>query len=126
MKPVFQTIFDAVKGNCLQASLASALEVSLDEVPNFMERDDDDWYGALNGWLRKNYGVQVVCVPAGDWVPPGIHLTGGMGARGLEHVVVGRDGAMIHDPHPKNGGLTEEKEHWLFVAVNPAILRRAE
>ncbi|KKM20550.1 hypothetical protein LCGC14_1644400, partial [marine sediment metagenome] len=115
-----QTIFDAVKGNCLQASLASALEVSLDTVPDLAERDD--WYEALNTWLRETYGVEVVCVPAGGWTPPGIPLTGGMGARGLEHVVVCKGGAMIHDPHPKNGGLSEEKEHWLFVAVEPANL----
>jgi hypothetical protein len=122
VKPVFQTVFDAIKGNCLQASLASALELSLEAVPDLIQRDD--WHEALNKWLRETYGVEVVCVPAGGWTPPGIHLTGGKGARGLEHVVVSKDGAMIHDPHPKNGGLSEEKEHWLFVVVDPANLRR--
>lgn len=122
MKPVFQTIFDAVKGNCLQASLASVLEVPLDVVPDLAERDD--WYEVLNGWLRENYGVEVVCVPVNGWIPPGIHLTGGDGGRGVEHIVVGQDGAMIHDPFPGSEGLKEEKQHWLFVVVNPADLRR--
>ena len=113
-----QTVFDNVKGNCLQASLASALELPLEAVPNFIERED--WFEAVSAWLSENYGVRLICIPVNGWVPPGIHLTGGMGARGLEHIVVGQDGAMIHDPHPKGGGLSEEKEHWLFVAVDPA------
>ena len=120
MKPVFQTVFDSVKGNCLQASLASVLEVSLDEVPDLAERDD--WYGMLNKWLRETYGVEVVCIPVGGWTPPGFHLTGGDGGRGMEHVVVGKDGEMIHNPYPRAGGLSEEKQHWLFVVVNPARL----
>ena len=123
MKPVFQTVFDSVKGNCLQASLASVLEVPLDEVPDLAERDD--FLEALNKWLRETYGVEVVCIPAGGWTPPGIHLTGGLEPGGLEHIVVGRDGEMIHNPHPRGGGLKEEKEHWLFVVVEPANLRRA-
>ncbi|KKN69257.1 hypothetical protein LCGC14_0442520 [marine sediment metagenome] len=121
MKPVFQTVFDAVKGNCLQASLASALEVPLADVPDLAERDD--WYEAMNKWLRETYGVEMVCIPTGGWTPPGIHLTGG--DAGLEHVVVGKDGKMIHNPYPDGGELIEEKQHWLFVVVEPAGLRRS-
>lgn len=35
MKPVHQTIFDSSKGNCLSAAIASILELSIDDVPNF-------------------------------------------------------------------------------------------
>jgi len=122
VKPVMQTVFDVVKGNCLQASLASALEVPLEEVPDLAEHDD--WYEAMNEWLRETYGVELVCIPTGGWAPPGIHLTGGDGGRGLEHVVVGKNGVMIHNPYPNGGTLNEEKQHWLFVVVNPANLRR--
>ena len=122
MKPVMQTVFDSVKGNCLQASLASVLEVPLDDVPDLAERDD--WYEAMNAWLRETYGIEMVCVPVGGWIPPGIHLTGGDGGRWIEHIVVGKDGMKIHDPYPKSEGLSEEKQHWLFVVVNPANLQR--
>lgn len=39
MKKVYQTTVDKGKGNCMQAAIASLLELSLDEVPNFIEFD---------------------------------------------------------------------------------------
>lgn len=40
MKPVYQTIFCNVKGNCYAAIIASLLEKTIEEVPNFIEQDD--------------------------------------------------------------------------------------
>lgn len=40
MTPVFQTIIDPVKGNCMQAAYASILDLPLDEVPNFVAEPD--------------------------------------------------------------------------------------
>ena len=37
MKKVFQTIVDKDHGNCMQAVIASLLELTLDKVPNFIE-----------------------------------------------------------------------------------------
>lgn len=39
MKKVFQTIVDKGKGNCMQAVVASLFDLSLEEVPNFIEFD---------------------------------------------------------------------------------------
>lgn len=40
MKPVYQTIFCNVKGNCYAAIIASLLEKTLEDVPNFIEQED--------------------------------------------------------------------------------------
>ena len=39
MKKVYQTVVDKDKGNCMQATIASILELPLDDVPNFIEFD---------------------------------------------------------------------------------------
>lgn len=39
MKKIYQTIVDKGKGNCMQATIASILELPLKEVPNFIEYD---------------------------------------------------------------------------------------
>jgi len=40
MIPVYQTIVDKNKGNCMQAAIASLLEMNLNEVPNFIESNN--------------------------------------------------------------------------------------
>lgn len=37
MTPVFQTIISGTNGNCMQAALASLLDLQLDEVPDFKQ-----------------------------------------------------------------------------------------
>ncbi len=51
MKPVFQTISNAVNGNCLAAIVASLLEQSIEEVPNFVEAKD--WFVVMQEYMFK-------------------------------------------------------------------------
>jgi hypothetical protein len=37
MTPVFQTIISGTEGNCMQAAIASLIDLPLEEVPNFKE-----------------------------------------------------------------------------------------
>lgn len=55
MKPVFQTIIDEKRGNCLSAALASILEIDLAAVPNFMEiaGTDGDFHSLVDEWLAS-------------------------------------------------------------------------
>jgi len=49
--PVFQT-----GQNCLQASIATVLDLDLDDVPNFVKKgrkDNWNWLGALRKWAKK-------------------------------------------------------------------------
>lgn len=57
MKPVFQTIIDRGRGNCLTACLASLLHRELHEVPNFAAdaedagENDTGFWDRLYAWL---------------------------------------------------------------------------
>lgn len=44
MKPVFQTIIDGAKGDCMRATVASLLELELEQVPHFILFSDDVWW----------------------------------------------------------------------------------
>jgi hypothetical protein len=89
-----------VYGNCLQASVASALGLDLDAVAHFAAFAW--WEPALRLWLRGR-GL--------DWrqvggVPPGRSIVIGPTARGTgDHAVVGDGGEIAWDPHPSRAGL---------------------
>ena len=51
MRPVFQTEFEEGRGNALQACVSSLLELSLEDVPNFIEFAD--YRQTMNEWLAK-------------------------------------------------------------------------
>ena len=56
MKPTDQTQFvgEGVGGNCVQASVASILELPLDEVPHFLAVAPSpvEWEFAMEDWLE--------------------------------------------------------------------------
>lgn len=52
MTPVYQTDFSNGSGNCLQASLATLLDLPLESVPHF--RVMDGWFATMFSWLREN------------------------------------------------------------------------
>lgn len=52
MIPIFQTIVHKKKGTCLQAAIASLLEMPISKVPNFIAAKD--WFHALYEFLTKN------------------------------------------------------------------------
>jgi hypothetical protein len=55
MIPVYQTINNAVNGNCLAAVWASLLHLDLRKVPNFVE--SEDYIETLNDFI-ESYGLQ--------------------------------------------------------------------
>ncbi len=120
MIPIQQTILHTktTKGNCLQAALASILELSLNDVPIF---EGDNWYLQLMHWLEDCFGIELV-----RWdyevVFKGYYLVTGQSPRGdFKHIVVYKYGTMAHDPHPDKTGLTKIESTWLLVPFNPAI-----
>jgi len=56
----------------------------------------------------------VVRMPIMSFKPAGVHFMGGMGPRGLRHLVVAENGEMAYDPHPEGGGLVEQ-EDWILM-----------
>jgi len=127
MTPVFQTDRTATSGNCLQASLASVLEVPIETVPHFSrDESDETFYDAVRCWLIREHGLTFMCFPDSFWSEhqPVYHLISGKTPCGTEHVVVARDGAVVHDPagHPPERvkALLAERTYWFFIAVDPS------
>jgi len=107
MKPVYQTTFGD-NGNCVSAALASILDLPISAVPTFSQGErraaEIDAFLAPYGytWLRASTGP--------DWrdhVPDVYHTMSGTSPRGRHHMVVGRGGRMVHDPHPNGGGIRD-------------------
>lgn len=130
MKPVLQTKFATPAsdreggehlGNCMQASVASILELPLEDVPHFAAFAED-WWPKLRDWLDERGFMLVVAEP--ELQQRGFCLAIGQSPRGpYNHVVVFEDGELAHDPNPAGGGLAEVSELWLLVAKNPARLQ---
>jgi len=118
MIPVFQDKFyesgveeAKQRGNCWSAALASLLELPLAAVPNFVEIDvlgGPNWWWLTDKYLGLlDYEIKYA---RPNSVPAGFYLASGPSPRGtiecpIYHVVIAKDGKMIHDPHPSQAGI---------------------
>jgi len=123
MIPVDQTKLHSktVNGNCLAASLASILEMSLSEIPEFEEgQDDGNWWPRLLSWL-ESIGFTLL-----HWneevVLPGYYMVMGTSPRdkSINHQVIYKHGELSHDPHPSKEGIIKIKEVMVLVPLDPA------
>ena len=133
MRPVDQTRFGAPDGNCMEACVASILELELGGVPD-LAVSGDDWHDTLADFLAR-FDLEPLELDArktrGIWVPTGFHIISGKSPRGnFLHAVVGLGGKMVHDPHPNREGLAKEEQWIVFVVrflsdtLNPAKVER--
>jgi hypothetical protein len=115
------------KGNCWQTAVACVLEVDPDTMPSQVDsyyedkRDDGSvvlrmsYNNPLQAYLKKHHGLAYV-----EFHYPeeafanirvrGYHIMTGETVRsadynGMRHVVVGKDGQVVWDPHPSRAGL---------------------
>jgi len=127
VKPVYQTIFGPPHGNCLQAAVASILELNLDEVPNFMAVESEgDWLDIYIDFMARQ-GLQPLFLDIEQmgqvepgWVPLGWHLMSGVSPRcaPYHHEIVCYRGEPIHDPYPGGGCELKTQEHWtVFISA---------
>ena len=129
MKPIMQTIFKPPLGNCLQATIASVFELSLNDVPNFAEYfnfddpDDRKWDDKFQEWLASKgcYSLDLDATQGLDviWKPRGYHLIGGPSPRGdYDHAIVGHNGEAVHDPFPDGNCELIKHDSWtIFVSI---------
>jgi hypothetical protein len=108
------------KGNCTEASVASILGLTLDQVPDFRANGDD----ALSFWdafetFINSYGFHVMMLP-GDHVPDVLYLASGLSPRGVHHMVLMRSGQIVHDPHPSKAGIGKVEQVRILVPFDPA------
>lgn len=98
------------RGNCLQAVIASLLDLPLDEVPHFVKEHVDSggqlhWWDQMWKWLAaRGWAIHAAGLDT--------HRTENLMAsgpsprgNGIHHVVIYRDGEMVHDPHPDRSGI---------------------
>lgn len=123
MRPVDQTEFGE-RGNCVQACVASLLELPLEAVPHFLldengELDEHRAWKRMDTWLAGRGLERKMFYLWPGWEKcmraQGFHLIGGDGPRSRGHLVVGCSGTMIHDPHPSRAGLVKPEEFWFLV-----------
>lgn len=110
MKPVMQTVFGE-NGNCMQACIASLLELPLEEVPHFPIHGQ---FLALERYLRQ-FDIQPVGFPVATIRPYGVYYIGtGMSKRGRRHAVVCKNLLVVHDPHPDDTGIDDPDIDYFF------------
>lgn len=85
-------------GRCFNACLASILELKERQVPDF---PDKGFRQAVDDFLAP-FGL-VYRRTSKSVAPFGYHTIEGISPRGGLHAVVGKDGKVVHDPHPQDG-----------------------
>ena len=127
-----QTDFTPGKGNALQACIATALGLSLEQVPNFIDLPGD-FYTHLRRFLaERGLGFMKIVLEENEIFKmpfdPGqaVCLIAGKSPRGShKHICVGKieDGVpiMLFDPHPDDTFI-EGNPVWIgmFVSLDPA------
>lgn len=115
-----QTILhgEATAGNCMQAAVASLFGLSLADVPHFAADGDRCHLGLMN--FAECHGFDLVYEGKAT-SRDGLYLACGQTERGTHHMVVYRDGALWHDPHPSRAGLAKLDFVYFLVPHDPAM-----
>ena len=117
MTPLHQTIIyggtepGKVRGNCWQTVIASVLDLPLDEVPHFVDVDErfhtENWFEYTWNWLNAR-GYQLERIPRHLYTNEYYFVSGPSPRGNWYHVVIYRNGKMVHDPHPEGTGILAE------------------
>jgi hypothetical protein len=106
-----------IQGNCTQAAVASLLGLELCEVPDFNIGDTLAWHKKLEGFFVER-GYELLRIDSHRHFR-GLYLAGGPTRRGTQHMIVMRDGKIVHDPYPGGFGLTKVEHVWVPVPLDP-------
>jgi hypothetical protein len=131
MRPFTQT--DTTHGNCWQTAAACILDTEPVALPDQVAIEGHGrtklYSNALQAYLREHHGMayqtiwRVAFAGLSVRVFDGLHLMIGPTVRtaghGLKHCVVGRNGSVVHDPHPSRAGLLSV-DCWEVIAPLPA------
>ena len=124
MRNVFQQFchenVDGIPPDDVRACVASALNISLYDVPHF-GYDGKPFYARLQAWLGAG-GWEIVAVEGGPhaW---GIHLAQGDSRHGGAQMVVRQGHRVIHDPDPDGAHIGTTHTSYILTPYDPA--RRA-
>ena len=115
-----------VRGNCTEAAVASLLGLPLDAVPDFRANSLQPYlfWSAFRRFVRSQ-GFEPMMLP-GDHMPDVLYLASGRSPRGVSHMVVMREGRLIHDPHPSRAGIERVDQVWVLLPKDPATTPRPD
>lgn len=120
MKPVFQRIYSTTDGDCFAACIASILELPIEDVPNFVDGTDPDWWQTATCWLFAR-GYLGVWLQNPDLKPLGYHIAGcdrQQTEHGeIGHNVVTKDGIPVHCPTHGDKPRIPDRIHEWFLLV---------
>src|SRR6185312_7478604 len=94
-------------GNCMEAAICSLLHLPLYALPDL--GGDEVWLENLNWFLYPKNLFYLEVSPDDPMAEAAFrmgdtwHIIAGTSPRGGKHAVVGRNGRMVHDPHPPDG-----------------------
>lgn len=117
-----QTILKAPDGNCFAACVASILEASITEVPNFVGEFGTGWYEKFCEWLAP-MNMSAMLTEHDENLPelPGYAVLCGNRADGGGHCVVVSEGDVVWNPDPSQGSLLVQRRYYVhFVALDPS------
>lgn len=119
MKPVDQSVADPVWGNCLEACIASILEIPLADVPNIVGGNSDDWFEDC-ARVMAPLGYSIAYMPNDPPVKPaGYHIgvcdVHKVKGETIAHAVVALDGIAVHCPHSSRSGLRFPTWYWILL-----------
>lgn len=121
--PVYQTISGYLPngqptGNCFPACVASILGLQLDDVPFFSTESQQAQLADANRWLKpRGYRLEMVRNTRRHKHPKGVYyIMRGRSPRmaGQYHMVVGKEGKLVHDPHPDNTGIIGTATNFIY------------
>ena len=131
MTPQKQTILsgEGKVGNCLQACVASLLDLPLDQVPHFSSYGER-WYQHLYRFLEgRGYELDYIHGMKQEERWPsdykgidGYFIVGGESPRGAigGHAVIYFEGEPYFDPHPSNDFILEEHQVYVIRKREPS------
>ena len=135
MKPIMQTKFGtdwndpSTAGDCMSACIASVLELSLEDVPNFMEAGEEGWWDAMQVWLGLRgfayveinaTGLPSLSRPEIGIPDDQVYFVVGISPRETPHVVLYKGNKLAHDPNPAGTGLVRGSVLGFLVPLCPA------
>jgi hypothetical protein len=113
-------------GDCGRTVVACLLGLPVEEVPHEHRPMTGDEYNALMDAFLKSKGVSRIWLAFNAETPQqavefatiwsnGMHFVLlGKSPRGTNHVVIGHDGKIVHDPHPDGGDLVGPSDNGFY------------
>lgn len=117
MVPVYQTRFGKPHGNCVEACIASIMEIPITDIPYSDSPDYDRMrtiaeFVASSGWLYFEMGFKATVVAFAEigiqypyLVPQDYYILCGYNEDGIGHAVVARGNEIVHNPNRTEKGI---------------------